>query len=73
MSNIPCVSGDPVARKLVTPLGAAEYLGVTERWIRRAVEERRIPFVKLGRLVRFSVEDLDAYVASRRVEAEADR
>ena len=48
---------------------AAAYLGVTERWMRRAVAERRIPFHKLGRFVRFHVDDLDAYLASQRVPA----
>lgn len=47
----------------------AAYLGVTERWVRRAVTERRIPFHKLGHYVRFRVDDLDAYLAAQRVPA----
>ncbi len=56
------------ARPLLTIPETAELLGVKERWLRRAVEERRIPFYKLGRLVRFASEDLDAYLAAQRVE-----
>lgn len=48
---------------------AAEYLGVTERWVRRAIADRRIPFSRVGRLVRFDPRDLDAYLASNRVES----
>ena len=49
--------------------GLAERLGVGERFVRRLVEERRIPFLKIGRLVRFEVGDVEAWIASQRVEA----
>lgn len=48
---------------------AAERLSVTERWIRRAVAERAIPFVKVGRYVRFRPDDLDRYVERQVVPA----
>lgn len=47
---------------------ASDYLNVTERWLRRAVAERRISYVKLGRLLRFNLDDLDAYLEAARVE-----
>jgi excisionase family DNA binding protein len=47
---------------------AAGYLNVTERYMRRLVAERRIPFFKVGRLLRFSVGDLDAFFEACRVE-----
>ena len=48
--------------------GLAERLGVGERFVRRLVEERRIPYFKIGRLVRFEVGDVEAWIASQRVE-----
>ena len=42
--------------------GAAQRLGVSTRWVRRAVAERRVPFVKVGRYVRFRDGDLAAYI-----------
>jgi len=57
-------------RVLLDAAEAAEYLGVTERWVRRAIKERRIPFVKLGAMVRFEPEALDRYLDSARVEPE---
>jgi excisionase family DNA binding protein len=33
--------------------GLATRLGVTSRFVRRLVEERRVPYLKIGRLVRF--------------------
>jgi excisionase family DNA binding protein len=47
---------------------AAAYLGVSERLLRRLIAERRIPHQRLGRLIRLSRADLDAYLHSCRVE-----
>ena len=46
---------------------AAHRLGVV-RWMRRAVAQRRIPFVKIGHYVRFVPEELDAFIECNRVE-----
>jgi excisionase family DNA binding protein len=35
--------------------------------IRRLQQQRKIPFVKVGRSIRFSESDLAAYLARRRV------
>lgn len=48
--------------------GLADRLGVGERFVRRLVEERRIPFLKIGRLVRFDADEVEAWIGSRRVE-----
>lgn len=48
---------------------AAQYLSVTPRFIRRLVAERRVPFVKLGRHLRFDPADLDRFVEAGRVDA----
>lgn len=44
--------------KLLTIEEAAEQLGVTPRMIRRLTAGRRLPFVKVGRLVRFREADI---------------
>lgn len=49
--------------------GAAAYLGVTERFMRRLVTERRITFHRIGRNVRFKTTDLDAFAEQGKVEA----
>jgi excisionase family DNA binding protein len=60
----------PVA---VTPSGllsvpeAAQRLKVTDRFIRRLIFERRIPYVKLGRHVRIQESDLEAFVHAGRI------
>ncbi len=48
---------------------AAEVLGVTPRWVRRAIFERRLAYVKLGHLVRIDAEDVRALIDAGRVAA----
>jgi excisionase family DNA binding protein len=42
-------------------------LGVIARFVRRLVEERRVPFVELGRLIRFEPVEVEAWNGASRV------
>lgn len=44
-------------------------LGVNERHVRRLVQERRIPFIKWGHLIRFDPDEVDAWVDENRRSA----
>ena len=48
--------------------GVALSLGITPRHVRRMVAERRIPFFKVGRFVRFDPGELDLWLEQRRVD-----
>ena len=54
--------------KPLTLSEAAAFLNVTERWMRRAVQERRLPYLKLGRHLRFLEQDLQAHIEASRVD-----
>lgn len=58
--------------RLLTINDVAERLGVSVRHVRRLVFERRIPYLKWGRLLRFDVHDIDVWLAESRVPAESD-
>ena len=58
----------PLLDTLLSVEQAAERLGTSVRFVRRLIAERRIAYTKLGRHVRIATRDLDAYVASGRVE-----
>jgi excisionase family DNA binding protein len=45
----------------------AKHLGVSERHIRRLVQERRILFSKWGHPLRFDAEEIDTWVDTKRV------
>jgi excisionase family DNA binding protein len=46
----------------------AVALGVTPRHVRRLVAERRIPFFKVGKFVRFDSGELDIWLDQHRVD-----
>ena len=52
---------------LFTPPEAAAYIGVTENTLSvwRCVGRYEIPFVKIGRLVRYKRSDIEAWIESR--------
>jgi excisionase family DNA binding protein len=52
---------------LVDIARAAERLGVSVRYVRRLVAERRIPYVKFGHLLRFDPIELEAWIDAARV------
>jgi excisionase family DNA binding protein len=58
---------------LLTVDQAAVRLGTSVRFVRRLIAERRIAYVKLGRHVRIAAADLEAFIASGRVEGGAAR
>lgn len=52
----------------LTTEAAAEYLGTSKRHLERLVQERRVPFLKLGGKRRFLAEDLDEFLRSSRID-----
>ncbi len=58
----------PSTSTLLDINAAAERLSVPERFMRRLVAERRIPYFKVGKYVRFDPTDLDCWLDERRVE-----
>lgn len=69
-ASSPSTTKSNADRRLVDVASAAYRLGCSERFIRRLVQDRRIPFVKLGGTkVRFLVCDLDEWIEAQRIEA----
>lgn len=56
-------------RQLLRVAELADRLGTTERFVRRLVCERRTPFHKVVRYIRFAQQDVDDWLARSRVEA----
>lgn len=66
-SAIPSALSDDLAT-LIDIGTLAHHLGVTERFVRRLVEERRVPFYKIGKFVRFDPEDITTWIKESRIE-----
>lgn len=58
-----------MSKSLVDIDGAAEHLAVTPRFVRRLVAQRRVPYLKVGKFVRFDTADLDAWLEACRVDS----
>jgi excisionase family DNA binding protein len=55
-------SGGLPPERLLTPEDPAKLLGVPPRMVRRLVSERRLGFIKVGRYVRISIEQVETFV-----------
>ena len=60
-------------RRLVDIDELADHLGVSVRHVRRLVSERRIPFHKWGRLLRFDVDQVNRWLDQTCVEPDQHR
>ncbi len=47
---------------------AAERLNVTPRFVRRLVTERRVPYFKVGKFIRFDPVELESWLEDCRVD-----
>jgi excisionase family DNA binding protein len=57
----------PISTALLAIVGVAARLAVTERFVRRLVFERRIPFLKIGHFVRFDPAEIERWIIEAHV------
>ena len=57
----------PISRRLISIQEASEYTGLSVHTLYKMVSLRRIPFVKMGRLTKFDVGLLDAWIKQHTV------
>jgi len=55
-------------KKLISSKELSDYLGVSLNTIRSWVWMKRIPYLKLGRLVRFDMNTIEAWLKDRAVD-----
>jgi excisionase family DNA binding protein len=65
---LPTTLTTPADVDLLTVDQAAQRLGTGVRFVRRLVAERRIPFHKVGKYVRFHPDDVADYIRQGRVD-----
>ncbi len=58
-------------KKLFTIREAAQYTGLSPNTLYSWVWQKKIPYVKLGKAVRFDIADLDKFIELHRVEPES--
>lgn len=58
----------PMTRRLLDIKDVAAYTGLSIHTLYTMVSQRRIPFVKLGRLTKFDRLELDRWITSKSVK-----
>jgi excisionase family DNA binding protein len=57
-----------IARRLLDIQEVATYTGLSVHTLYTMVSQRRIPFVKMGRLTKFDLQELDRWIIRRSVK-----
>jgi len=57
-----------MTQRYMNAIEVARYLGCTETAVRQRVKRRDIPFIKDGSRIRFDKNDIDRYLARRKVD-----
>ena len=57
---------DDIEPRLLTSRQTALYLSISERKLWSLTNENRIPCIRIGRAVRYSVTDLNSWIESQR-------
>ena len=57
-----------MTRRLLTIKEVADYTGLSPHTLYQMVSQRRIPFVKMGRLTKFDREELDKWITDHSVK-----
>ena len=50
--------------RLIRTKTAADYLGISERKLWQLTKDSRLPAVRIDRVVRYDIGDLDAFIAA---------
>ena len=61
------MNGFDALPELMTMDQLADRLGVTHRHVRRLVDERRVPFLRVGRFIRFDPAEIADWLNRSRV------
>jgi excisionase family DNA binding protein len=73
LGTVSTLNIDPGDDSLLTPQDAARFLNVSVSWVYEHVRpeaQDHLPFVKLGKYLRFDARDLRAYVDAKRADSQ---
>lgn len=63
-----CSNAENKISAVFTPDELAEYLAISKATVYRLVNKRRLPFNKVGGVLRFKKDDVEKYLKTGRVE-----
>jgi len=60
-----------LTRRLLSIGEASEYMGISKRTLYRMIRGHQIPFLKIGRLVKFDLEQIEKWIAKQSIRPAA--
>jgi excisionase family DNA binding protein len=60
---------EQVTPRVLTVKQAAQYIGMSQWFIRELVYGRKVPYINVGKKIMFDRSDLDTYLDERKVPA----
>ena len=66
---MPLLQGGNLEKHLLTVEETAMYLGLSKGTLYNWAHQRRLPFVKMGWLIRFDKNEIDQWIEKRRTAA----
>jgi len=67
------LKGGTVSKRLMNAEEVAVYIGTTHLNVYQMVSKRGIPFVKIGRSVRFDLRDIDPWIEGHKHGSQTDQ
>lgn len=55
-----------MAKSLIDAKGLSEYLNISIETVYAWTSQKRIPFIKMGRIVRFDLHDIDKWLENKK-------
>lgn len=55
-------------KKILNFTETASYLNVKQSWLRMAIFKKSIPFIKVGRLIRFDLDQLNEWLSKNSIK-----
>lgn len=55
-------------KRFVGPKELADYLSISINTVYSWIWQKRIPYVKLGKLVRFDLQEIDTWLKEKKIE-----
>jgi len=55
-------------KRLLDVTEAAEYLGISAKTLYNWVSQRKVPFFKVGNMVRFDLQELDRFIKEHTIQ-----
>ena len=59
-----------MVKRLINITDASEYLGIKKTTLYSWIHQKQIPYIKMGRLVKFDLLEIDDWILQKRVKVE---